>query len=1003
MRLLLFIFISLYATVCHATPSKFHLDIHFNADLKTLEGKATITFPAGEPWQLLTPGLKIKQIQVQEGEQQPFNLPVPIGDSIAMYGTKQKQQVTMVYSFTPPPGDYNNLIGSAGIALTSGWHPIPDRDMIYSLACSLPEGFTAISEPLDNAFSQPVRTIHLAAGPYVIQTEEFRDDLLLSTWFFKEDQDLSKGYLAAAKEYLIHYEREIGKFPYERYGIVANRLPSGFGMPGFTLLGQMVLRLPFIKETSLGHEILHSWFGNSIKVADDSGNWCEGLTSYLADYTYAEKKNKGAEQRKNGLLNYSSYVHGDTGIALQDFRSASHNQPLAKAVRAVGYNRCAMLFHQLRGLIGPEDFFQGIRLFVSTHSGTPAGWADIQKAFETASDKDLSDFFDEQLQRNDVPSLAVSNLQSESRQDGSLLHFTLIQNSEQPYSLKVPLQVTTTDGTHNFSRMISGKETAITLALDQLPLSLNVDPEYDLFRQLAPAEIPPIWSRFLGSQHKLVITDKQSGETLAPFLKMVEKKGWTVMDSGDVTNQQLAEHSLLFVGGKNSAYHSLFGNSTVPPEGFQLQVRNNPLNKNEVVVLVNSGGTVQTGAALRKLSHYGKYSFLSFLRGKIQKKSVVPSEKGLQYLLEELPVGGSTVSMDSFDKIVTELSKNRAIYLGESHDSLADHLLQLRIIQTLHKQGRKVTLAMEMFPVSSHEALDDYVLYKKIDEAEFLRDSHWFDVWRYDFRLFRPIFNYCRQNNIPVHGINVSREIVESVFASGHTDDLSIEQQAVIAQERDLSMDGYVKRLRTVHGFHPESPHGKGNDISGFIQSQAIWDESMAENIVSILQEHPDEIVIVIAGSQHTRKDSGIPPRVSRRMDIPQASVINIYGTHPPANPFLEADFFFMANKIHLEPKGKIGIMLNPEKKDDGKEQLLISGFNHAGKAEKAGLKEKDIILTINGKPAKNMEDIGILMMDSRSGDLLKMTVSRIGEDGEGKEIKITVELSDLSKPPGHP
>ncbi len=64
--------------------------------------------------------------------------------------------------------------------------------------------------------------------------------------------------------------------------------PTGFGMPTFTLLGTQVLRLPFIKETSLGHEILHSWFGNSIEVRLDSGNWCEGLTTYLADMAYRE-------------------------------------------------------------------------------------------------------------------------------------------------------------------------------------------------------------------------------------------------------------------------------------------------------------------------------------------------------------------------------------------------------------------------------------------------------------------------------------------------------------------------------------------------------------------------------------------------------------------------------------------------------------------------------------------------------------------------------------------
>ena len=141
--------------------------------------------------------------------------------------------------------------------------------------------------------------------------------------------------------------KEIGPFPYNHYAVVSNRLPSGFGMPTFTLLGQMVLRLPFIKETSLGHEVINSWFGNSIEVADGSGNWCEGLTSYLADFSYAADKGEGASHRKAALVNYQSYVHQGSASPLFDFGSASHNQPMAKAKRAVGYNRSAMLFHQL--------------------------------------------------------------------------------------------------------------------------------------------------------------------------------------------------------------------------------------------------------------------------------------------------------------------------------------------------------------------------------------------------------------------------------------------------------------------------------------------------------------------------------------------------------------------------------------------------------------------------------------------------------------------------------
>ena len=42
--------------------------------------------------------------------------------------------------------------------------------------------------------------------------------------------------------------------------------------------------LPFILTSSYPHEILHNWWGNCVYVDYATGNWCEGLTAYLADH-----------------------------------------------------------------------------------------------------------------------------------------------------------------------------------------------------------------------------------------------------------------------------------------------------------------------------------------------------------------------------------------------------------------------------------------------------------------------------------------------------------------------------------------------------------------------------------------------------------------------------------------------------------------------------------------------------------------------------------------------
>ncbi len=210
-----------------------------------------------------------------------------ISDALILPAVKTSRTLYLSYSKTVVE-EADNLISPAGISLNSNWHPLPDQPMHFRVTATLPDGFSAITEsdtfPLVRSgktvhavYRTPATAIHFTAGPYTIHKRQVRENLFVHAMFFPEDVELADSYLQAAAEYLTRYEREIGPYPYNHYVIVANRLPIGFGIPTFTLLGQTVLRLPFIKATSLGHEIVHSWFGNAVEVDYTGGNWCEGL------------------------------------------------------------------------------------------------------------------------------------------------------------------------------------------------------------------------------------------------------------------------------------------------------------------------------------------------------------------------------------------------------------------------------------------------------------------------------------------------------------------------------------------------------------------------------------------------------------------------------------------------------------------------------------------------------------------------------------------------------
>ncbi len=983
----------------------YQLAISFDLEKKQLTGTARVTAKAGEALSFSTSLLKITGILLKRQDGSSNEIEVPAGPVFTLPTTDFDRELFISYTLTTDDNG-ENLISPAGITLLDNWYPIPGRSMHYQLSAVLPDTFTAVTEsdffPLKQAgdtvtatFSESAMVIHFAAAPYVHSSMEARDGLKVHALFFPEDAHLAPEYLEKSKEYINRYEKEIGPFPYNHYVIVANRLPTGLGIPTFTLLGQSVLRLPFIKDTSLGHEILHSWFGNSIDVDITQGNWCEGLTAYLSDHAYRQDKGEGAVYRKESIVNYLSYINPQTVIPLAEFRSGSHSQPGAKARRAVGYSRAQLLFHELHERIGAQAFEKALRELYLRFKGRNASWHDIQVLFSATATEDLAPFFNERLSRNDIPAFYATDISTFLQNDKHILKFTIHQETAKPYSLNIPVYVTTGQGLQIFVLQTDSKDKEITLQLSGRPLEFTLDPGYSLLRKLAMEETPATWSRFMGSTKKLVVLESEKARArFQPLLDQLQEEGVTITSDADVTNSGLRDVDLLILGQNQSASHTLFGKPDHPENGFTLDVRHNPLNPDHVAVMISSESTEETLVASPRLSHYGKYAYLHFNGGHVTEKRNAESESGQRYILEQLPFGSSTQPLQDFNTIVRELSHNDVIYIGESHTSASDHRLQLRILEALNSHIPDLAIGMEMFPESSQQALDEYILNdSEMTEKEFLKASGYYTVWKYDFRYFQEIFKFARTHKVPVIALNLDRTIVSSVYSTGSTDNLSQEIRDNLPQQRNLDMEGYTSRLQAMHSMHEEGNHGSGK-ASGFIQAQALWDETMAENIAMYLFAHPGKKMVVLAGAQHTRKDSGIPPRVASRIDVQQASVLNILNGSSPTHLHKVADYFFLAEPFELEELPKMGIVLQ-EHLEKEKEYVEIIEFSPYSKAVEAGLKIGDVLLTVGGYPIKSMEDIRISMFDTQPGENIIVTVERAEKD-IAKILEFSIQLVTL-------
>jgi uncharacterized iron-regulated protein len=315
--------------------------------------------------------------------------------------------------------------------------------------------------------------------------------------------------------------------------------------------------------------------------------------------------------------------------------------------------------------------------------------------------------------------------------------------------------------------------------------------------------------------------------------------------------------------------------------------------------------------------------------------------------------------------LVEKVADKRVVYVGESHDQYQHHLNQLALIQGVHARHPDMAIGLEFFYQPFQAVLDRYIA-AEIDEAELLRETEYFDRWRFDYRLYRPILRYAREQGIKLVALNLEREITEQVGREGISS-LNPAQLARLPKEIDREGEAYRARLKSIYDQHP---HREGSRFDNFLEAQLLWDESMAERAVAWLQANPESPMVILAGVGHLAYRQGIPDRVQRRLPVDGAVVLNV-NQAAQLDPDV-GDYLVVAEPQDLPPAGKLGVFLDLQESPP-----RVSGFDETSGASKAGVKSGDRLLTIDGRPIASYADIRISLLDKTVGEKVEVEVER--------------------------
>lgn len=354
----------------------------------------------------------------------------------------------------------------------------------------------------------------VATGPWEIADREVEGITVRTLFPSRLEAAFGETYREKAAGYIERYAEEIGPYPFESFIMAATPRPVGLAFSGFTLLGEQVVPLPFIPRTSLGHEVLHMWWGTGVYVDRANGNWSEGLTTFMADYQFRRERDEAREIRGRWLRDYAA-LPAELDRPHRSFRGGN-----AGAARIVGYHRGAMLWLMLEDRIGREAFVEGARALYREQLFRQADWDAVIEAFDGAVDEDLRPFFRQWTERAGAPRLELRDPQAEEQGGDWRLTGVLVQaDTGAPRALRVPLVVETAAGRETHWVEVDAIESGVRLKLDARPQRVAVDPDWRVFRQLAARESPRILrAAVLDPETRVLALDGASPAELAPWL-----------------------------------------------------------------------------------------------------------------------------------------------------------------------------------------------------------------------------------------------------------------------------------------------------------------------------------------------------------------------------------------------------------------------------------------------------------------------------------------------------
>ena len=293
----------------------------------------------------------------------------------------------------------------------------------------------------------------------------------LETWLFLQDRDPgSVTFEEPTRQAIAFYNDFVGPYPYEKLADVeAAGMRGGMEHASEIFFGQgAVSGRPNL--SLVAHEIAHQWFGDSVTERDWDDVWLsEGFATYFQQL--ATEHYEGRDAFVAGLQKNRRSVF-DTEKKLPGV-AVVQDKPWKGIPNGIVYQKGGWVLHMLRGQIGTEKFWAGIREYYRRYRDGNASTQEFRQVMEEVSGADLGWFFEQWLYRAGSP-VVEGGWRYNAATGKIAVELTQTQAGE---AYRLPLEVAVKDSQVRIEKIeMTDKRQKFEIACDEEPASVELDP-----------------------------------------------------------------------------------------------------------------------------------------------------------------------------------------------------------------------------------------------------------------------------------------------------------------------------------------------------------------------------------------------------------------------------------------------------------------------------------------------------------------------------------------------